>query len=74
MKKFTRNCTACAIALTLASMVMPLSAAAAYPERLVQMILPVGVGGGTDLLARQLAKQLSEIWGQAAAASSRRYQ
>ena len=71
MKKFTRNCTACAIALTLASMVMPLSAAAAYPERLVQMVLPVGVGGGTDLLARQLAKQLTEIWGQAVVVENR---
>ncbi len=37
---------------------------AGFPNRQVSMIVPVGTGGGTDLLARQLGKSLAEIWGQ----------
>ncbi|MGE4242081.1 Bug family tripartite tricarboxylate transporter substrate binding protein [Ramlibacter sp.] len=40
------------------------SAQAAFPQRPVTITVPVGPGGGTDLLARQLGKSLSEIWGQ----------
>ena len=37
----------------------------AYPTKPVRLIEPFGVGGGPDLLARALAQQLSELWGQA---------
>ena len=40
------------------------AAFAQYPNRPVQMVLPVGPGGGTDVLARELARRLSEVWGQ----------
>ena len=43
---------------------LALPAIADFPNKSVQMVLPVGVGGGTDALARQLAKKLSEYWGQ----------
>jgi tripartite-type tricarboxylate transporter receptor subunit TctC len=36
----------------------------AYPSRRVNMIVPFPPGGGADLLARVLAKRLTEIWGQ----------
>ena len=32
--------------------------------RPVTIVVPVGPGGGTDLLARELAKKLAEVWGQ----------
>ena len=35
-----------------------------YPIKPVRLIEPFGVGGGPDLLARALAQQLSELWGQ----------
>src|SRR6185503_9494206 len=34
------------------------------PGRPVTIVVPVGPGGGTDLLARELAKKLAETWGQ----------
>ena len=36
-----------------------------YPTKPVQLIEPFGTGGGPDLLARALAQQLSQLWGQA---------
>ena len=36
-----------------------------YPTKPVRLIEPFGAGGGPDLLARALAQQLSQLWGQA---------
>ena len=38
--------------------------AQAWPSRPVTMIMPFAAGGGTDLLARALAQDLSETLGQ----------
>jgi tripartite-type tricarboxylate transporter receptor subunit TctC len=38
--------------------------AAAFPERPIRMIVPFPPGGGSDTLARILARKLQEIWGQ----------
>ena len=35
-----------------------------YPAKPVRIIEPFGLGGGPDLLARALAPQLSDLWGQ----------
>src|SRR5258707_8221566 len=35
-----------------------------YPIKPVRLIEPFGAGGGPDLLARALAQQLSQLWGQ----------
>ena len=35
-----------------------------FPSKTVTITLPVGTGGGTDLVARKLAKALSDLWGQ----------
>lgn len=40
------------------------SAQSAFPSRTVTITVPVGTGGGTDLVARRIAKALSEQWGQ----------
>lgn len=46
-------------------------AAAQVPGRPVNIVVPVGPGGGTDLLAREAAKRLSEIWGQSVVVENR---
>ena len=35
-----------------------------YPAKAVRIVEPFGAGGGPDLLARALAQQLCELWGQ----------
>ncbi len=35
-----------------------------FPARAVRIIVPSSPGGGTDILARQLAAKLTERWGQ----------
>ena len=35
-----------------------------FPTKTVTITLPVGTGGGTDLVARRVAKALSDQWGQ----------
>src|SRR5664279_2665670 len=35
-----------------------------YPAKAVRIVEPFGAGGGPDLLARALAPQLCELWGQ----------
>ena len=42
----------------------PIAALAQSPGRTVTIVVPVGPGGGTDLLARELSKRLAEMWGQ----------
>jgi tripartite-type tricarboxylate transporter receptor subunit TctC len=39
------------------------AAHAAYPDRVVRIIVPVAAGGGVDVMARLLAQRLSERWG-----------
>jgi len=39
-------------------------AATAYPDRPVRLVVPFPAGGGTDVLARQLAKAVAQEWNQ----------
>lgn len=53
-----------AVALAVAAPTGSSRAQANYPTRTVKFIVPYPAGGGTDLLARVLAKQLGEKWKQ----------
>jgi tripartite-type tricarboxylate transporter receptor subunit TctC len=50
---------ACALSLGLAS-----AAAAEYPERAINMVIPYGAGGATDISARNIAAALGEAVGK----------
>jgi putative tricarboxylic transport membrane protein len=51
-----------ALAMTLAG--SRVARAEAYPARPVNLIVPVGAGGGPDVIARIVADRLAQIWGQ----------
>ena len=42
-----------------------------YPDRPVRMIVPFTAGGGTDVIARQVAQKLTERWGQSVIVENR---
>ncbi len=47
-----------------ASVMAPLAQAQSYPDRPINLMIPYGTGGGTDLAARILATELSRVLGQ----------
>ncbi len=58
-----------AIAILLLAVVAP--AAAQYPERNITLIVPYGAGGGTDITARMLAKDLEAVLGKSVTVENR---
>jgi len=51
------------LALAAWAFVLPASAAD-YPDHAIRMIVPFAAGGGTDVLARIIAQNLNDKWGQ----------
>lgn len=49
----------------------PLAFAADFPDRPVRLVVGFAPGGGTDILARQLAQALTEKWGKAVVVENR---
>jgi tripartite-type tricarboxylate transporter receptor subunit TctC len=52
------------VAVSLFATMSAVAGASTYPDRFVTLIVNYAAGGGTDILARFLAAELSEKWGQ----------
>jgi tripartite-type tricarboxylate transporter receptor subunit TctC len=64
MTSITTRTFVLAAAAALASVLAPEFAHAQYPERGITLIVPYGAGGGTDITARLLAKDLEPALGK----------
>ena len=69
-RKFLSRLSATALAVCAIS-VGASQAQAAYPEKPVTFMVPYSAGGPTDLIARQLAQGLGELWGQSVVVENR---
>ena len=47
------------------------AAAQGYPNRLVKIVVPFAAGGGTDVMARNIAQKLNEAWQQSVVVENR---
>lgn len=56
------NCRAGLFTALIAACALPVTPAAAFPERTVRIVVPYAPGGGNDALARVLAQKLEEQW------------
>jgi tripartite-type tricarboxylate transporter receptor subunit TctC len=59
------------IAAALAAVVPLLAMAQAWPTKPVKLVVPFAAGGATDVIARQLAQKLTEVWGQSVIVENR---
>jgi tripartite-type tricarboxylate transporter receptor subunit TctC len=62
LEKFLTPVTAAALALLCAGALA--QGATDYPNRAVKIIVPFSAGGGTDLMARNIAQKLNDAWKQ----------
>ena len=61
----------CLAALLGWSAAVPHALAQSWPAKPVRIIVPYGTGGGSDILARQLAASLQPMWGQGVVVDNR---
>ena len=50
--------------ISVATFALPLAAAAAYPEKSIEWVVPYPAGGGSDVVARILSLPMSQTLGQ----------
>lgn len=60
-----------ALAIGLGVCAAPMAAHAAYPEKPITIVVPFGAGSGTDMVARGIAKGLTEKFGQPVAVENK---
>ena len=58
---FYRRLQLITLAISLFSMSSPFAQDVDYPKGPVKLIVPIGAGGGTDILGRKVAQKLAEI-------------
>lgn len=63
MKPFAARCRALAT-LVLPAVALTVAHAQSYPTKPVRIVVPYATGGGSDILARQIATGLQAAWGQ----------
>jgi len=66
-----RTVLASLAALALTPLGLATTAQAAFPDRPVRIVVPFPAGGSNDVIARLLAQNLSEQWGQAVVVENR---
>ncbi|MBI3044529.1 MAG: tripartite tricarboxylate transporter substrate binding protein [Betaproteobacteria bacterium] len=65
-RKMAAAAVACLTSMTLVYASDAKAQARTYPNKPVQVVVPFAAGGGTDVLTRLIAKELSELWEQPA--------
>jgi tripartite-type tricarboxylate transporter receptor subunit TctC len=70
MKRFTRIFASLALLAAITGLSVP-CAAAAYPDKVVKVVIGYGPGSSTDIIGRIIAQGLADLWKQAVVVENR---
>jgi len=73
MRSMSRHWLQCLLGASLAALAAfaLAQAPAAYPSKPIRLVVPFPPGGATDILAREVAKHLTDAWGQSVVVDNR---